>query len=373
MLGLYIHIPFCIKKCYYCDFASYEKSEHLMTSYVEALLKNLDIYADKKFDTIFIGGGTPSYLDEGNLEKLLLGINRKIDISRIKEFTIECNPGTLTLDKFKIIKMYGVNRLSIGLQSVNDDTLQFMGRSHNFKDFDDNFNYAYKLGFRNINVDLIFGMSYENLDRYKNTLDVISQYNLSHISAYNLILEENTKFYKMNLEGKFVELEEELQLEMYNYTKYFLEDIGYSQYEISNFVKGSNECLHNLIYWNFEDYIGIGVGAHSFYKGNRFENTKNINNYIDMFNNNKYKPINYHKNSNIENIEEYIMLGFRKIKGIDLGDFERRFNKDIFVLFKYEIEKHIENELLYYGNNRLFLTIKGMTLMNYVLKDFIFK
>lgn len=371
MLGLYIHIPFCSKKCYYCDFASYENLDHLVDSYIDSLLKELNMYSNEKFDTVFIGGGTPSYLNESQLEKLLKGIEKNLKNSNIVEYTIECNPGTLNYNKLNIMKHYGVDRLSIGLQSANNETLKFIGRVHLFEDYEKNLNYALDVGFKNINTDLIFGISNETFEDYKNTLNIVSKYNLTHISAYNLILEENTKFYTMYKQNKFRELDEDLQLEMYKYTKQFLESKGYYQYEVSNYAKKGKECLQNLIYWNFDDYVGVGVGAHSFYKGVRFSNVRKVDEYIKMLENNNHKYIEKHINSLEDNISEFVMVGFRKNMGISVLDFKERFNEDFFQFFKIQIDKYRKKGLIDFKEDRVFLTSEGFVLMNYVLEEFI--
>lgn len=371
MVGLYIHIPFCSKKCYYCDFVSYVKSESLMDEYVDCVLKELSLYKNVKFDTIFIGGGTPSYLDEKSFLKLLSGIQKLTVDSNILEFTVECNPGTLNYEKLKIMNCYGVNRLSIGLQSINEKTLSAIGRIHTLDDFEQSLNNALNVGFKNINADLIFSIPYESFDDYVRTLNVVINYELSHISAYNLILEENTKFYNLYKNNKFKELDEDTQSKMYEYTKYFLESNGFNQYEVSNYAKNSQKCIHNLIYWNLDDYVGIGVGAHSFFKGKRFENTRNLREYIKMINTNTHNYINEYTNSINDSIEEFVMLGFRKIDGISLKDFKNKFEKDFNEVFREQILKYKKENLLICENDRVFLSEKGICLMNFVLKDFI--
>ena len=356
MLGLYVHVPFCSHKCYYCDFVSYIKSDDSF-----------------KVDTIFIGGGTPSYLDERNLEKLLKGIRNLVANSNILEFTIECNPGTLNRDKLKLMKEYGVDRLSLGLQSVNEGTLKSIGRVHTLEDFDKNFNHAVNIGFDNINVDLIFGIPYENFKDYSKTLNVITEnYDLSHISAYNLILEKNTRFYNMYKRNEFNELDEESQLRSYSYTKKFLEENGFYQYEISNYAKKYKKCIHNLLYWNLENYLGIGVSAHSFFEGRRFENVRSLTEYIKMIMEDRHNYVNEHVNSLDDNIGEFIMLGFRKNEGISVIDFKNRFGKDFNDVFREQIVKHEKNKLLISKDDRVFLSDKGFCLMNFVLKDFVF-
>lgn len=371
MLGLYIHIPFCSKKCHYCDFASYEKLDHLVDRYITSLLKELKMYSKEKFDTIFIGGGTPSYLNEKQLETLLKGIKDTLENFNVVEYTVECNPGTLNFNKLNIMKNLGVNRLSIGLQSVNEETLKFIGRVHTFEDYEKNLKAAFEVGFENINTDIIFGIFSESFKDYKNTLEIVTNYNLTHISAYNLILEKNTKFYSMYQKDKFRELEEEEQLELYNYTKSFLENKGYLQYEVSNYAKLGKKCLQNMIYWNFEEYIGIGVGAHSFYKGCRFSNTRVVEKYINMFESNSHVYEEKHLNSLEDNISEYVMVGFRKNEGISIEDFEIRFNKNFLEFYKDKIKKYKDNKLLNIEHGRIYLTSEGFVLMNYILKDFI--
>lgn len=373
MLGLYVHIPFCSKKCYYCDFTSYVRSEHLMYDYVCAVLKELSMYRYEKFNTIFIGGGTPSYLDNKSLEKLLSGINEIIKNQIILEFTIECNPGTLDNEKLKIMNFYGVDRLSIGLQSVNEETLKFIGRNHNLKDFEKSFNNAVKVGFNNISADIIFGLPCENLEKYKTTISVVGNYELSHVSAYNLILEENTRFHKMYERGMFNDLDEDLQFKMYNYTRERFEGLGFKQYEISNYSKINKKCLHNLIYWNFDSYIGVGVSAHSFYNGIRFENIKNIKEYIKMVNCNDHKYINVHKNTRNDNMQEYIMLGFRKNEGINVLEFRNKFDEDFIEIFYDELEKYKKLGFIERVDDTVFLTQRGLMLMNYIIRDFVFK
>ncbi len=372
MLGLYIHIPFCDKKCYYCDFTSYISSENLMYDYVCAVIKELEMYRCEKFDTIFIGGGTPSYLSNDCMKKLLIGINKVVKNSVILEFTIECNPGTLSREKLEIMYSYGVNRLSIGVQSANEKTLKFIGRNHRFIDFDKSFNLAVNVGFNNISADLIFGIPCEKNEDYVNTIDVIKNYDLTHISAYNLILEKGTKFYKMHEIGMFEEMDEELQLAMYEYTKQKLEELGFKQYEISNYAKKNKKCLHNLIYWNFNSYIGIGVSAHSFYYGKRFENTKDVKKYIEMIKTDRHRYINIYTNKEVDNIQEYIMLGFRKNEGINMKDFKERFNVDFFDVYNKNIEKYVRNNLMEFKQDSIFLTSKGLILMNYIISEFIF-
>ena len=342
-----------------------------MDDYVDALLKELDFYSYEKFDTLFIGGGTPSYLNSSSLEKLLFGISNRLKNSNIVEFTVECDPGTFDDEKLRIMKHNGVNRLSIGVQSANDSALRFIGRIHNFNDFDKSFNLAHKIGFKNINADLIFALPCETLGDYKKSLDSIIDYDLQHISAYNLILEEKTKFYNMYEKNELQLLDEDIQLEMYEYTRDFLKKYNFVQYEVSNYAKDNKKCLHNLVYWNFDDYLGIGVGAHSFYNNRRFKNTSNIREYIESLKQGKHEYLGEHYNSLNDNIKDYIIVGMRKNEGICIKDFYNRFKLKFLEIFEKQVKNNISRELLELKDDRLFLTTKGFVLMNYVLRDFL--
>ena len=280
-ISLYVHIPFCDQKCFYCDFPSFAGKEQLKENYVKALIKEINNKITKEYliNTIFIGGGTPSSLGYNELEILLKEIN-KLNLSNNIEYTMECNPGNLTKEKLKIMKEYGVNRISMGLQAVQNTLLKSIGRIHNYDEFERNFKEARDFGFNNINVDLIFGLPNQSLENWKESLERIIALNPEHISAYSLIIEEGTAFYKLYEEDKLKIPTEDIEREMYNLAKSKLLEAGYYQYEISNYSKIGLECRHNLAYWNMDSWIGVGSAASSYINNKRLTNTWRINSAV---------------------------------------------------------------------------------------------
>lgn len=370
-ISLYIHIPFCKQKCLYCDFPSYSGKETLMTNYINALNKEiLEKAQDYKINSIFIGGGTPSYLNNDNLQSLLLTIN-KLKLKKDLEFTVECNPGTLNKTNLDIMRKYNVNRISIGVQSANNYILKEIGRIHNYEDFKNNYSLARSLGFDNINVDLMFGLPNQTIEDWKESLEKIAKLQPDHISAYSLIIEEGTGFYSLYKQDKLNLPEEETEREMYSITKEILNKYGYHQYEISNFAKEGKECFHNKVYWKCDEYIGLGVSASSFVNGKRIKNIDKIEEYIDKINDNKDVIQESYENSLNDSMEEFIFMGLRMIEGIEIDKFKKRFNKDIYEVYGNIIQKNIKEELLSYSSGKLHLTPRGIELSNYVMSDFI--
>lgn len=370
-IALYIHIPFCKQKCRYCDFPSFAGKENFRRDYIDALVKEILKKAkDYLITTIFIGGGTPSYLNDEELEYLLSNI-KKLNVDNDYEFTVECNPGTLNYKKLKIMKDNGVNRLSIGLQSSKDSFLKSLGRIHTFEEFKENLEVARKVGFNNINVDLMFGLPNQTLEIWIETLKEIISLNLDHISAYSLIIEEGTQFYKLYEDGKLNLPSEEEERMMYEEGLKVLKDAGYNQYEISNFSKENKECKHNLVYWNLDEYLGCGVSASSYINNKRYKNIDSIDEYIKKINLEESILENIKENSIEDDMEEFVFMGLRKIKGIKKEDFYKRFNKDIHTVYEKIILKHIKNGLLVEDQDYISLTSKGIELSNYVMSDFI--
>lgn len=370
-ISLYVHIPFCKQKCMYCDFPSYSGKEKYMDDYIEAL--NEEILRKREnylIRSIFIGGGTPSYLDEKNLESLLSTLN-KLNFKENIEFTIECNPGTLTRKKLEIMKRYNTNRLSIGLQSTNNILLKDIGRIHTYEIFKNNFLLAREIGFENINVDLMFGLPNQSLDEWRNTLLEIAKLSPEHISAYSLIIEEGTCFYNLYNADKLNLPSEEVEREMYIYTKEILNQYGYEQYEISNYSKPNKECLHNKIYWSCKEYLGVGSSASSFINNTRIKNIDDIDKYIKNIRRNESIVEEIHENTIKDSMEEFVFMGLRMIEGIDINEFEERFDKNIYNIYGKVIEKYINEELLASKKGKLYLTSKGIQLSNYVMSDFI--
>lgn len=370
-LSLYIHIPFCKQKCLYCDFPSYSGKEALMNEYIEALNKEI-LYKAKNYtiNSIFIGGGTPSYLTNDNLQKLLDTIN-KLNLKDNLEFTVECNPGTLTEESLKIMKNNKVNRLSIGVQSAKNKLLKNIGRIHTYEEFKNNYFLARKIGFNNINVDLMFGLPNQTLKDWEESLEEIVSLNPEHISAYSLIIEEGTCFYNLYEQNKLELPSEDEEREMYLLTKEILNKYDYHQYEISNFSKEGKECFHNKVYWKCNEYLGLGVSASSFIDQKRIKNIDDIKTYIEKINKNEKVEDSIHVNTKNDNIEEFVFMGLRMINGIDLSEFKSRFNQDIYDIYGDVIEKNIKKELLINDLGRLYLSCKGIEVSNYVMSDFI--
>lgn len=372
-ISLYIHIPFCVKKCLYCDFSSYSGKEKSMSDYIDALIKELlEKCVNYKIASIFIGGGTPTHLDALNLKKLLEAVN-KLKFSPECEFTVECNPGTITEEKLALMKKYNVNRLSIGLQSTNNRLLNKIGRIHSFEEFKENYGMARKAGFNNINTDLMFGLPDQSLEDWKETLSNVTTLNPEHISAYSLIIEEGTPFYSMYEKDMLNLPDEDTEREMYKEAVKILKEAGYHQYEISNFAKRNCECYHNKIYWQCREYIGIGASASSFINEKRFKNTDNIKDYITGINNNREVKEEIYLNTAEDDMEEFMFMGLRMTEGISIKEFSRRFNRDIFEIYKKPIEDNIKKGLLKISEDRIMLTYHGIEVSNYVMSDFILK
>lgn len=370
-ISLYVHIPFCKQRCFYCDFPTFAGKEQYREAYVNALIKEIqEKCSDYVIKTIFIGGGTPSHLEVEELEKLLRVINR-LKLKDNIEYSMECNPGTLSKEKLLVMKENGVNRISFGLQSCNDKLLKEIGRIHTFSEFLENYNLARKIGFKNINVDLMYGLPNLTIELWKDTLDQICKLKPEHISAYSLIIEEGTAFYKLYEKDKLNLPEEDKERIMDKLTKKILKENGYHQYEISNYSLNGMECEHNKVYWSLEDYIGVGCASSSYINGVRKVNEGTINEYIKKINSGKDVIVEEHINSIEDEMEEFIFMGLRMLNGIDILKFEKKFGVDIGSIYGKVIEKNIKDGLLNLNNNNMVLTAKGIELSNYVMSDFI--
>lgn len=370
-ISLYIHIPFCMQKCLYCDFTSYSKKEDVMFGYVKALSKEIvNKTKNKIIKTIFIGGGTPTYLSLEALN-ILKDTLKIIDKKENIEFTVEGNPGTFTEKKLKLLKSMGVNRLSIGLQSSQNVLLKTLGRIHSFEDFVHSFKMARKEGFHNINIDLMFAIPNQSLHDWKETLLKVVELEPEHLSCYSLIIEEETRFYDLYNKNLLKLPKEEEERQMYEYCIDFLNKEGYSQYEISNFAKTNKECKHNLVYWDLGEYIGCGVGAHSYINNQRYENTDSIEEYIKEINLNNLTKINLHTNSQKENMEEFMFMGLRKTKGVAIDDFEERFGENIINIYGKVINKYKKLNLLIEKEKRIYLSKEAVSISNTILSDFL--
>lgn len=340
--GLYIHIPFCAQKCRYCDFTSYLASGNDIDIYLNCLEKELDMYKlDKEnISTIFIGGGTPTMLSTTQLKRLFQIIEERVDLKKIEEYTIESNPGTLSIEKLEVIKSGGVDRLSIGLQAVQDKHLLFMGRIHNLKQFEESFYNARKVGFDNINIDVIFAFDNQTVDDWKETIDYIAELKSEHISAYSLIIEEGTDFFDMYEKGELKDVPEEKYLQMYRYTIEKLNSYGFYQYEISNFCNVGHECKHNIKYWNCDEYFGVGVSASGYINNERYTNVNTLEEYIKATNSNNL-PIEYKELLDFkQHFNEKIMLGLRMNSGINLSLIDKINNQELEKCIRKSIENY---------------------------------
>ena len=368
-ISLYIHIPFCAQKCLYCDFPSFARKDHLRKSYIEALNKEIISLREKhnnlEINTIFIGGGTPSVLEADELECLLKEV-AKLNMAKDIEYSMECNPGNLTEEKLEVMKKYGVNRISMGLQAKQDNLLKGLGRIHNYKTFKENFLLAKKVGFNNINVDLMFGLPNQRLNEWEETLREIISLEPAHISAYSLIIEEGTAFYNLYENDKLKLPTEEEERKMYHLAKKILEENGFNQYEISNYAKEGKECRHNLAYWNMDNWIGVGSAAASYINGKRIKNISSVEKYINSINEKGEAVEEIINNSKNDNMEEFMFMGLRKINGIDENEFKKRFSMNINDVYGEILNKYIGEGLLIRESGRIFLSEKGIEISNII-------
>lgn len=391
---MYIHIPFCIKKCLYCDFLSFENiGDDIHRQYINAVKIELDFYSsifgnDFIVDTIFFGGGTPSLIDGNLIKEVLILIKHKYKVHKDAEITIECNPKTIDAEKLEIYKQAGINRLSIGVQTLNDRALKRLGRVHQSKDATETFALARQAGFDNINIDLMFAIPEHTNEVWQETLQEATRLNPEHISFYSLQLEEGTRYFEMFEKGELNMVSDKTDRDMYHGAAQFLKESGYNHYEISNCAKPGFECKHNLKYWSMEDYLGIGLGAHSYMKGERFSNTRDLEIYIQGLQecsfpvctnhenlDEKRKWVEWqHTNTERDNMVEFIITGMRRVEGISLTEFEDRFGKKLFDAYPLQeklVQDYLDKGLLILEDNRMRFTIKGVDVSNTVLTEFV--
>lgn len=374
--GIYIHIPFCVKKCSYCDFVSFCSDEKTWEQYTNAVvceIENKKIENPKKVTTIYIGGGTPSLIPENYIVKIINTVKSRFKIEESAEITIEVNPGTVTEKKLVAYKNVGINRISIGLQSAEDRILKLIGRIHNYQTFLSTYNLTRNIGFENINVDLMLAIPTQTKGELLNTLNKVIELKPNHISLYSLIVEENTEIKKALEVGNLEYVDEKVEREMYWKTKRILEKNGYFHYEISNFAKRGFESKHNMDCWNQEEYIGFGIAAHSYINNKRFSNISNLEEYIKNINEENFeKNIELHENQTKQDkMKEYMMIGLRKIDGISISEFERRFRISPLFYFRFEIDKLVKENLLEVDLDYIKLTKKGLDFANIVFEEFI--
>ena len=379
-MQLYIHIPFCVKKCAYCDFLSFAADEKTQAAYVNALIKELEFYGEKykerKITTIFIGGGTPSWLDADAMEAIMECVHHNYAVSEDAEITIECNPGTVTDEKFAVYKKIGINRLSIGLQSANNEELRLLGRIHTFEQFLRTYEKARKFGFSNINVDLMSALPGQTIESFMNSLKKVVCLKPEHISAYSLIIEEGTPFFEKyrddvrkqekGVRTEFLPQEEEVY-EITARTREFLQREGYHWYEISNFAKQGKECRHNTGYWKRVDYLGVGLGAASLIENVRYANTSDFIKYIES----PTQTADREQLSRAAQMEEFMFLGLRLVDGFHRQEFLDAFGIEIEGVYG-DVLKELQREgLLQMREAKIALTNKGIDVSNYVLAQFL--
>lgn len=367
-LGIYIHIPFCKQKCSYCDFISYSNKNNLVEQYIEKLKQEIQSKSTTEYEisTIYFGGGTPSYIEDRHIIDILETIKQNYNISGNVEIIIEVNPGTVTEEKLQNYVSAGINRISIGLQSCNDNLLKMIGRIHSFEEFLNTYELARKVGFKNINVDLMIGLPKQTLKDVKDSLKEIISLNPEHVSVYSLIVEEETPI-ERKIENRELELpDEELERKQYWEVKKTLEKYGYKHYEISNFAKDGYESKHNMNCWEQKEYIGFGVAAHSYLNKKRFSNVETIEEYL------KEKEPIVHEIQDLENQKkEYMLLGLRKIDGIKISSFKNKFGSNPIMEFKDELNKLVQEKLIEIDLDEIKLTKKGIDLANIVWEEFI--
>lgn len=390
-LSLYIHIPFCVRKCGYCDFLSAPADEKARDRYVQALLMEIERYqgtetADRKIKTLYIGGGTPSILSVDQLDCIMQKIKYTFNFCDDIEASMEMNPGTASKEKCRALYQMGINRLSIGLQSTNDMELKTLGRIHSYEDFINTYTWCREAGFQNINVDLMAALPYQTVESYTTGLRKIIRLAPEHISAYSLILEEGTPFYQKYNSGCYPLPDEEQERLMYRETEQILAQAGYERYEISNYAKKGYACRHNLVYWQGGDYLGLGLGSSSYMDGVRFHNTTDLDTYV-----NQGAYVEDREELSVQaKMEEFMFLGLRVMAGVSGTEFEKRFGKTMEDVYGDVLRKHEEEGLLQIERKedrkeaaaaepakgktnieKVMLTTKGVDVSNYVFADFL--
>lgn len=404
-LEVYIHIPFCVKKCDYCDFLSMRADESTKREYVHALIREIELSREKMMDylvdTIFIGGGTPSILDEKYIEEIMQALRENSSVSENAEITIECNPGTVTEEKMISYRNAGINRISFGLQSANDQELSSIGRIHNYAQFKENFRLARNAGFDNINIDIMSALPGQSIESYERTLDKVLSLKPEHISAYSLIVEEDTPLNDRVKEaaekGKNILPDEDTEREMYYLTEEKLCAAGYHRYEISNYSKEGYECRHNVGYWKRRDYLGFGIGAASLYQGTRYSNTDKLSQYISLLLAERDEKSDFavvrdyfqddmwdikenvlsvleekiQKLSGNDMMEEFMFLGLRMIEGISTKKFQEEFGRSYESVYGKVTEKLIGQGLIEQNGDRIKLTKRGVDVSNYAMSEFL--
>ncbi len=394
-IELYIHIPFCVKKCLYCDFLSGVFDEKMQRRYAAALCTEIKysakLHPDTIVSTIYVGGGTPSWLSEDLMDAIITTVKKSFKMDPLAEISVECNPGTLSSEKLNVYRSIGINRLSIGLQSANDDELKELGRIHDYNRFLHTFDLVRKAGFDNVNVDIMTGLPHQTIEKLERTLNAVTMLRPEHISAYSLIIEEGTPFYEKykfdavkqhaGMETEDLPTDEE-SYRLYKYTMSYLESKGYKRYEISNYARNGKICRHNVGYWDRVPYLGLGLGAASLFDNVRTTNLRDIYKYVEVSEAIEAdKQLDYEfsspyfdseeKLSKKDAMEEFMFLGLRKIDGVSRSDFFNMFGIDIEAIYGPIITALRNQGFMDAKEGRLFLTDIGIDVSNQVLSKFL--
>lgn len=386
--GLYLHIPFCVRKCSYCDFLSFSATEEVREQYGKQLMQEIKersfLLKDRSVDTVFLGGGTPSLFDGAQMERIMKTVSEFYNIEKNAEITMEMNPGTVDEEKLVSYKKSGINRISFGVQSMQEKELKLLGRIHKVKEFQNNYSLARKVGFDNINLDLMLALPNQTMRDVEYNLKEAVRLKPEHLSCYGLIIEEGTPFFK-----KYEEQElrrqageeqagddlpgESLEREMYQWTYEFLAKEGYGQYEISNYSQAGYECRHNLKYWDRGEYLGLGLGASSFLENRRFSNVTDMKEYLslDMIRQQELLVTEEEVIDTKEAMEEFMFLGLRKTAGVSKRDFAENFGVEYRQVYQEVHEKMVALGLLQEVGDRVCLTRQGIDVSNYVMSEFL--
>lgn len=375
-LELYVHIPFCVKKCSYCDFLSFPQGEEVKRKYVDKLLEEIRLvsggYGDHRVPSVFVGGGTPSVLPGAWIEEIFAYLRKYFNIEETAEISLEANPGTISEEKLGAYRRAGINRLSLGLQSSSDRELKALGRIHTYGEFLESFRLARAAGFQNINVDLMCALPGQTVEGFMKTLEKTADLNPEHISAYSLIVEEGTPFYEIYGEGRGTGLlpDEEEERQMYHKTREFLSSRGYERYEISNYAKKGRECRHNVGYWTGVPYLGLGLGASSYVNGRRFRNESDLEKYL---NETPGKRLDEEILTPEDMQEEFFFVGLRMVQGVSLKQFEETFGVTAEEVYPGLMERFVREGAALLEEGRFKLTEYGMDVSNYIMEKFLHK
>lgn len=372
--SLYVHIPFCKSRCFYCDFTTYVAPRPEVDAYVTYLEQELELLGretDKPLKTVFFGGGTPTYLDVGQLRQVLSALHRHFVIEADAEFTMEANPGTVSPEKLEVLHSFGVNRISFGAQTFDENLLMAIGRTHDRDAIFRSVEQAQAAGFERINLDLMFGLPEQTLESVSRAIDEVCRLDIRHISAYWLIVEPDTPFERWQEQGLLPLPGEDAEGDMYDFVRNTLKDRGFEHYEISNFAKPGQAALHNLVYWRNEPYLAAGVGAHGYARGHRYENVKKLMDYAKLLSTGKRPIADSHLVSAAESVENTMMLGLRLREGVSLREFRQRHGVPLDSVFGETIERLVTQGLLCLADDRVMLSDEAWPIANLVFEKFV--